>query len=221
MGEALQKIRSGLLPAHVQLVAVSKTRPVEQILALYQQGQKVFGENKVQELVPKYEALPRDIEWHLIGHLQTNKVKYIASFVHMVHSVDSLKLLQEIERQAKKNNRVISCLLQIHIAKEETKFGMDDNEMTQLLEETVVHPDNYRHVQIAGLMGMATNTGNESQVRNEFHHLKQLYDTVRKKYFSFQPHFKELSMGMSADYKIALEEGSTMVRIGSLLFGAR
>ena len=221
MGEALQKIRSELLPAHVQLVAVSKTKPVEQILALYQQGQKLFGENKVQELVPKYEALPRDIEWHLIGHLQTNKVKYIASFVQMIHSVDSLRLLQEIERQAKKNNRVISCLLQIHIAKEETKFGMDENEMTRLLEEIVVHPDNYRHVQIAGLMGMATNTGNESQVSNEFHYLKQLYDTIREKYFSFQPHFKELSMGMSADYKIALEEGSTMVRIGSLLFGAR
>lgn len=221
MKETLQNIQSELLPAHARLVAVSKTRSVVEILDLYHQGQKAFGENRVQELVPKYEALPKDIEWHLIGHLQTNKVRYIASCVHLIHSVDSSRLLEEINRQAKKNRRIIPCLLQIHIAREETKFGMDENELNRLLEELIVHPDDYRQVQITGLMGMATNTDNKEQVRNEFQYLKGLFDSVKQKYFPHHPYFKELSMGMSADYRIAIEEGSTMVRIGSLLFGER
>lgn len=218
---ALSAILKELKPTQAKLVAVSKTKPLEDILAMHEVGQKAFGENYVQELVQKYEALPKDIEWHFVGHLQTNKVKYIVPFVHLIHGVDSIKLLREINKQARKNNRIVNCLLQIHIAKEETKYGMDERELIQLLEDVIVHADSYHHVHIVGLMGMATNTAEESLIRQEFRYLRQLFDRVRKEYFSFHPYFKEISMGMSADYKIALEEGSTMVRIGSLLFGTR
>lgn len=200
------------LPPHVTLVAVSKTHPVEAIKRLYDEGQRIFGENKVQELISKQPLLPKDIQWHLIGHLQTNKVKYIAPFVSMIHSVDSLKLLREINKQALKANRVIDCLLQVHIAMEETKFGLSETELDEILssEETRA----FQNVRLLGLMGMATNTENETLIRNEFKKLKSLFDLQRSR-------FSVLSMGMSSDYKIAIEEGSTMIRIGSLLFGGR
>ena len=202
---------------HARLVAVSKIKPVSDILALYEAGQRIFGENYVQELVDKASQLPQDIQWHFIGHLQSNKVKYIASFVSMIHGVDSLKLLQEINKQAAKHNRAIDCLLQIHIATEETKFGLDEQELYQLLDQASGLP----HVRMAGLMGMASNTDDEAQIHREFAGLKALHGHVKAKYFPDTGDFKELSTGMSGDYKIALEEGSTLVRIGSLLFGAR
>ncbi len=207
------------LPPTVRLVAVSKTQSPEKIMALYQQGQKIFGENKVQELTEKQEALPKDIEWHFIGHLQTNKVKYIAPFVHCIHSVDSLKLLQEIDRQAKKHERVIQCLLQFHVAEEETKFGLNLKEAEELLQA----PDFqlFKNANIAGVMGMATFTDDPGQVRREFRQLKNIFDTLKKKHYEEQPQFREISMGMSGDYKIAVEEASTMVRIGTALFGGR
>ncbi len=204
---------------NVTLVAVSKTHPPERIDELYRQGQRVFGENKVQELAAKYEALPKDIEWHLIGHLQTNKVKLIAPFVHMIHSVDSLRLLQEIDKQAQKAGRVIDCLLQFHIAEEETKFGLDEQEARNLLES----PE-YRAltaVRICGVMGMASFTEDVSRVRAEFRHLRHIFKQLKTDYFADTPWFKEISMGMSGDWALAVEEGSTMVRIGSLLFGER
>jgi PLP dependent protein len=202
-----------------RLVAVSKTKPVQDILALYNAGQRIFGENKVQELLPKYNALPKDIEWHLIGHLQTNKVKSIAPFVAMIESVDSLKLLEEIDKQAAKNKRTIPCLLQVFIATEETKFGLDESELFALLGS-----DEYKAMQnisICGLMGMATNTRNETQVAAEFNQLFHLFQKIKKQFFADKPGFKEISMGMSADYKIALKCGSTLVRLGSILFGER
>lgn len=192
----------------VTLVAVSKTKPVEDIQALYDMGQRDFGENYVQELVEKEAVLPKDIRWHFIGHLQSNKVKYIAPFVHLVHGVDSLKLLKEINKQAAKNNRVIDCLLQIHIAKEETKFGFDEQEFQQL-----TLPGDLKNIRITGLMGMASFSDDKDLVREEFRNLKRLYDTDAR--------LSTLSMGMSGDYTIAIEEGSNMVRIGSLLFGER
>lgn len=199
----------------ITLVAVSKTKPNEKILEAYNGGHRDFGENRVQELVPKYEALPKDIRWHQIGHLQTNKVKYIAPFVHLVHSTDSEKLLAEIDRQAKKNNRVIPVLLQIFIAQEETKFGFSPEEAQAFLAD---EPEKkYPNVQICGLMGMATNTEDESQVRAEFRRLKQLFDQFRIQHSTFNI----LSMGMSSDWKMAVEEGSTLVRIGSTIFGER
>ncbi len=200
---------------NVTLVAVSKTKPVELLLEAYNAGQLIFGENKVQEMVAKHEQMPEDIEWHLIGHLQSNKVKYIASFVSLIHSVDSLKLLETIDKEAKKNNRVIDCLLQIYIADEETKFGLDEAELNVLLaSETYKKMQN---IKVVGLMGMATNTDDESKIRNEFRKLKAIYDklAIGNKQFAI------LSMGMSSDYKIAVEEGSTMVRVGSLIFGDR
>lgn len=200
-----------------RLVAVSKIKPVADILALYEAGQRIFGENYVQELVDKASQLPQDIQWHFIGHLQSNKVKYIAPFVSMIHGVDSLKLLQEINKQAAKQNRVIDCLLQMHIATEETKFGLDEQELYQLLDQAT----GLNNVRIAGLMGMASNTDDEAQIRREFQALKTLHDAVHTKFFAGSGDFKELSTGMSGDYKIALAEGSTLVRIGSLLFGAR
>jgi pyridoxal phosphate enzyme (YggS family) len=206
---------------HARLVAVSKTKPAEDILTLYHAGQKIFGENYVQELVEKESILPKDIQWHFIGHLQTNKVKYIAPFINMIHSVDDIKLLKEVNKQAAKINRVIDCLLQIHIATEETKFGMDEDELIHLLKEIMVHPENYHHIRLCGLMGMATNTVNQALIRKEFQSLKSLLEKVREKYIAHPQYFKELSMGMSNDYKIALEEGSTLLRIGSLLFGKR
>ena len=197
------------------LVAVSKTKPIEAIQALYDLGQRDFGENYVQELVEKHEQLPKDIRWHFIGHLQSNKVKYIAPFVHLIHGVDSFNLLKEINKQALKNNRIIDCLLQIHIAKEETKFGFEAHELSELYE---LHE--LKNVNIIGLMGMASFTTDESLIRREFEELKKCFDAnTQLSTFNFQ--LSTLSMGMSADYKIALEEGSTMVRIGSLLFGER
>lgn len=197
------------------LVAVSKTKPVEDIQALYNLGQRDFGENYVQELVDKEAVLPKDIRWHFIGHLQSNKVKYIAPFVHLIHGVDSFSLLKEINKQAAKNNRVIDCLLQMHIAKEETKFGLDEKELHELLELPGLRE--LTNIRIVGLMGMASFSTDEALIRKEFQTLKQLLNQLPTS--NFQP--ATLSCGMSGDYKIAIEEGSTMVRIGSLLFGER
>ncbi len=203
------------LPPTVQLVAVSKTQPAEVIIEAYQTGQRQFGENKVQELLSKYEQLPRDIEWHLIGHLQTNKVKYIAPFVNLIQSVDSLKLLQEIDKQAKKNERMINCLLQIYIAKEETKFGLSFEEALKLVNSDEFNQ--LKNSQVIGLMGMASNTENQQQIRSEFHSLKIFLEQIQ----ATHPFISTLSMGMSSDYKIAIEEGSTLIRVGSTLFGER
>jgi pyridoxal phosphate enzyme (YggS family) len=202
-----------------RLVAVSKTQPTEAILNLYDQGQRIFGENKVQEMVSKHEALPKDIEWHLIGHLQSNKVKYMASFVAMIHSVDSLKLLEEINRQAERNHRVINCLLQFKINDEETKFGLDQKEAFALLE-SASYPT-LQNIRLCGVMGMASFVEDEAQIRQEFKALHQIFDALKARYFPNDDNFKEISMGMSDDYPIAVAEGSTLVRIGTLLFGAR
>ena len=207
------------LPPTVTLVAVSKTKPVEDILSIYHCGQKVFGENKVQELCSKFESMPKDIEWHLIGHLQTNKVKYIASFVSLIHAVDSLKLLQEINKQAQKHNRVINCLLQIYIAKEESKFGLDFDEAISIL-----HSPEFvalEHINIVGLMGMATNTDDQSIVKKEFTQLENFYQELKKDNTITHCNFSTLSMGMSNDYALAIDCGSNMVRIGSSIFGNR
>tara|TARA_Y100000385_G_C12950705_1_gene575339 strand:+ start:230 stop:868 length:639 start_codon:yes stop_codon:yes gene_type:complete len=199
------------LADNVHLVAVSKTKPNELIIEAYGAGQRIFGENKVQELVEKEESLPKDIEWHMIGHLQTNKVKYIAPFVSLIHAVDSKKLIKEINKRAKQNNRVIPCLLQVHIAQEESKFGLDKDGVIEILKT------DFPNVSIVGLMGMATYTDNKNQVRKEFKYLKDSYDELKES----QPNFSILSMGMSGDYSIAIEEGSNMVRIGSSIFGER
>lgn len=211
--ENLKHIQS-TLPQNVTLVAVSKTKPKEDIQTLYEAGHRVFGENKVQEMVDKYEQLPKDIQWHMIGHLQKNKVKYMASFVHLIHSVDSEDLLKEINKQATKHNRVISCLLQIHIAQEETKFGMDEQEAQSVLSS---YKTEFANVKIVGLMGMATFTEDENQIRKEFNYLKSLFDTLKSEHSELEI----LSMGMSGDYQMAIEEGSTMVRVGSSIFGER
>lgn len=206
------------------LVAVSKTKPAEDIMELYNMGQRDFGENYVQELVGKYEQLPKDIRWHYIGHLQSNKVKYIAPFVHLIHGVDSLSLLKEINKQALKNNRIIDCLLQIYIAKEETKFGLDADELEAIITSDL---SELKNIRICGLMGMASFSNNLDLVRSEFNHLKNLFDqyaqpqTTNQKLPTTNHQLQTLSMGMSSDYKIAVEEGSNMVRIGSLLFGER
>ena len=213
---ALQKIRRQLAEKNAQLVAVSKTQPNEAVWALYEAGQRVFGENRVQELVAKHEALPKDIEWHLIGSLQTNKVKYIAPFVRLIHSVDSLRLLEEIDRQAARCGRTIDCLLQIKIAREETKQGMSPEEARALLASAEYRA--LRHVRLVGLMGMASFSEDEAQVRAEFRSLKTFFDAVRGAFFPDSAHFAVLSMGMSGEYALALEEGSNMVRVGSLLF---
>ncbi len=215
----LGKILAQLAPTQTKLIAVSKTHPPEQVMELYDQGQHIFGENRVQELVAKYEALPKDIEWHLIGHLQTNKVKYIAPFVACIQSVDSWKLLEEIDKQAAKKGRVIDCLLQFHVAEEETKFGLDMAEAEELLQ----NPDfqNLKNVRITGVMGMATFTDDQTQVRREFQHLRSIFEELKVRFFAEQPSFKEISMGMSGDYLLAIAEGSTMVRVGTLLFGGR
>lgn len=206
------------LRGRARLIAVTKTKPVPQLREAYDAGCRLFGENKVQEMADKQPQLPPDVQWHLIGHLQTNKVKYIAPFVALIHSVDSLKLLQEIDKQAAKHHRVIDCLLQIHIADEEAKFGLSPDEAETLL--TAPELDRLAHMRITGLMGLATNTDDQAQVRREFRGLKQLYDTLAA---IQRPtiQFHELSMGMSGDYRIAVEEGSTLVRIGSAIFGAR
>ena len=207
------------LPKNVRLVAVSKTKPNELIREVYNAGQRVFGENKAQELIAKQPELPKDIKWHFIGHLQTNKVKYITPFVSMIESVDRLKLLKEINKQAQKNERKIDCLLQFHIADEETKFGFSKDEAIQMLESELYQ--SFNNVKIAGVMGMATFTEDMNQVRKEFKVLKNIFDFFKEKYFKDNDDFKEISMGMSGDYHIAIEEGSTNVRIGTAIFGQR
>ena len=218
IAENIDQIKSKL-PASVQLVAVSKTKPAEFIREAYNQGQRAFGENKVQEMVGKYEELPKDIRWHFIGHLQTNKVKYIAPFVHLIHGVDSFKLLKSIDAEAKKVDRVIPCLLQFHIAEEDTKFGFSTDEALEMLNYEEFK--SLKHVNILGVMGMATFTNDDNQVRKEFAFLKTILAKLKSEYFAEAPDFKEISMGMSGDYQIAVEEGSTMVRIGSTIFGER
>lgn len=207
------------IPSHVTLVAVSKTKTATEIMEVYNYGIRDFGENKVQELVSKYEQLPKDIRWHLIGHLQTNKVKYIAPFVHCIHSVDSLKLLKEINKEAIKNNRTISCLFQIHIAKEETKFGFSWEELIDCINHEEFGA--LKNVQISGVMGMATYTPDENLIRSEFEELKSYFNELRQTYFAENQSFKEISMGMSSDFELATNAGSTMVRVGSSIFGER
>ncbi len=203
----------------VILLAVSKTKPAAELQEAYDAGQRLFGENQVQELVEKYEQLPKDIEWHLIGHLQSNKVKYIAPFISMIQSVDSLKLLQEINKHAQKANRVIDCLLQIYIADEETKFGLGFDEAIELLRSEEFA--DLKNIRIRGLMGIATNTDSEKQINDEYYELKTFFDGIKVSYFRKDDSFNILSMGMSADYKLAIEQGSNMVRLGSTIFGSR
>lgn len=207
------------LPAQVKLVAVSKFHPNESIERAYRAGQRIFGESKVQELTGKYETLPKDIEWHFIGHLQTNKVKYIAPYIAMIHAVDSYKLLAEIDKQAAKNGRVIPCLLEIHIAQEESKYGFTFQECREMLEGG--EWKNLTHICIAGLMGMATFTEDETEIKREFNSLKQFFNEIKQNYFADRDTFREISMGMSHDYPLAIEAGSTLVRVGSKIFGER
>ena len=207
------------IPNHVTLVAVSKTKSNEEITPIYDDGQRIFGENKVQELCDKYETLPKDIQWHLIGHLQTNKVKYIAPFVAMIHAVDSLKLLVEINKQAQKNKRIIPCLLQFHIAEEESKFGLSLDEAHELLNNESY--SDLKNIQIVGVMGMATFTEDSNLIKKEFKSLKSIFDLLKNEFFNQSTEFKVVSMGMSGDYELAIAEGSTMVRIGSKIFGQR
>ncbi len=213
----LNQIKSQL-PPHVTLVAVSKTKPISDLMEAYNAGQRIFGENKIQEMTGKWEQMPKDIEWHMIGHVQTNKVKFMAEYVSLIHGVDSLKLLQEINKQAKKHNRVIDCLLQIHIAEEETKFGLDEEDLNHIL--TSEDFKSLENIRIVGLMGMATFTENQNQIEKEFSHLKTIFDKVAA---SKDPinRVSILSMGMSGDYQLAISCGSTMVRIGSSIFGTR
>lgn len=213
----LQLIKDSL-PEHVHLVAVSKTKPVSDLMQAYEAGQRIFGENKIQEMTDKWEQMPRDIQWHMIGHVQTNKVKYMAPYVSLIHGVDSLKLLKEIDRQAKRYRRIIPCLLQIYIAKEETKFGLSQAELLE-----IIHSDDFKalqNIKVIGLMGMASFTDNEDIIRNEFTELKHIFDYIQP-YQLDNCHFQQLSMGMSGDYKIAIECGSTIIRIGSSIFGHR
>ena len=215
-----KEIKEKLSAYNATLIAVSKTKPVEDIQALYALDQRDFGENYVQELTEKQSGLPADIRWHFIGHLQSNKVKYIMPFVHLIHGVDDYKLLKEINKQAAKHNRVIDCLLQVHIAQEETKFGLSDKELEQIVHDVTNNVSLFSNICIKGFMSMASNTDDSNKIRDEFHHLKALFDKyVTLSATNFQ--LSILSMGMSSDYVMALEEGSTMVRIGSLLFGAR
>jgi len=216
--ENLQKIKADL-PPHIKLVAVSKFHSKESIEEVYETGHKVFGESRVQELMAKEQQLPSDIEWHLIGHLQTNKIKYIIPFIHTIQSVDSWKVLLELNKQASKINRAINCLLEIHIAKEDSKFGFTFDSCRNLLETE--DWESLKNIRIAGLMGMATYSDNEALIREEFKSLKSFYEELKTKYFEKKDYFKEISMGMSHDYKIAIEEGATIVRIGSSIFGER
>ena len=222
----LNNIKSQL-PTHVTLVAVSKTKPISDLMEAYDAGQRIFGENYVQELVEKQEQMPNDIQWHFIGHLQSRKVKLIAPFVSLIHGVDSLKLLQEINKQAAKNNRVIDCLLQVFIAEEESKFGLDEQELNEILEQVKNDKENYKNIRIVGLMGMATFTENQNQIEKEFKHLKTIFDTITSRTDAINRvspeniDIKILSMGMSGDYQLAISCGSTMVRIGSSIFGTR
>ncbi|MDO4185606.1 MAG: YggS family pyridoxal phosphate-dependent enzyme [Bacteroidales bacterium] len=218
IGEAIKSIQQ-TLPEGVRLIAVSKFHSETDILEAYKAGQRLFGENHVQELTQKHESLPADIEWHFIGHLQTNKVKYIAPFVSLIHSIDSLKLLKVVDKEAAKVNRIIPCLLQMHIAQEETKFGFSREECLEMLNFGAL--SELKHVQICGLMGMATNTDNTAQVKKEFHSLHTFFEELKQTYFHEDAAFKELSMGMSEDYPIAIEEGSTLIRVGTMIFGQR
>jgi pyridoxal phosphate enzyme (YggS family) len=204
------------LPEHVTLVAVSKTKPVSDLMQAYEAGQRIFGENKIQEMTEKWEEMPKDIQWHMIGHVQSNKVKFMAPYVTLIHGVDSLKLLQEINKQALKNNRSIDCLLQIYIAEEESKFGLDENELNELLTSSEFKE--LKNIRILGLMGMATFTEDQNQIKKEFTHLKSIFDSIQKLQIV---DLKTISMGMSGDYQLAIECGSTMVRIGSSIFGGR
>jgi pyridoxal phosphate enzyme (YggS family) len=213
--ENLEELRREI-PSRVKLIAVSKMQSLQHILEAYASGQRRFGENKAQDLCSKHPLLPADIEWHFIGHLQTNKVKYIAPFVHVIQSIDSLKLLCEIDKEALRNNRIIECMLQIYIATEETKFGLDFTEAGNLLSSEEFRK--MKHVKIIGLMGMATNTPDVARIQTEFKTLKFYFDNLAKKYFPKDPDFREISLGMSGDYRIAIEQGSTMVRIGSAIF---
>lgn len=218
VSENIQKLLEDI-PSHINLIPISKTKPEEIILEAYNSGFKIFGENKVQEIVRKHENLPVDIEWHMVGHMQTNKVKYLAPFIHLVHGIDSLKLLKIVNKEAVKAGRTINTLLQIHIASEETKFGFSKEEVYSLLDSAdfrILH-----NVKIMGVMGMATYTSDQSQIRKEFQALFKFFERVKTEYFLEDSDFKEISMGMSADYKIAIDEGSTMIRIGSLIFGNR
>lgn len=215
--ENLEKIKAEI-PSQVTLVAVSKTKPVSVLMEAYDAGQRIFGENKVQEMTEKWEHMPKDVQWHMIGHVQTNKVKYMAPFVSLIHGVDSLKLLREINKQAEKNNRIINCLLQMFIAEEDTKFGLDEHELAEILQSDELKT--FKNIRIVGLMGMATFTENQEQIKREFLHLKSIYD----KYGLLTTdncQLTTLSMGMSGDFQIAIECGSTMVRIGSSIFGSR
>ena len=216
--ENLAKIKA-TVPEGVTLVAVSKTKPVSDVKEAYEAGQRIFGENHALEMRDKHEVLPHDIQWHFIGHLQTNKIKYIIPFVTLIHSIDSANLLEAVNKEAKKHERVVDCLLQFHIAQEETKFGLDLDEARQLLESETFKA--MQNVRICGVMGMATFTDDMEQVRKEFKHLKDIFNILKKDYFEDQEQFREISMGMSDDYPIAIEEGATLVRVGSKIFGAR
>ena len=215
----ISAIKKEIGTRNVKLIAVSKTKPVESILEAYEAGHRLFGENMVQELVEKHEKLPKDIEWHLIGHLQTNKVKYIAPFINLIHSVDSLKLIQEINKQALKHDRIIDCLLQLEIADEETKFGMDMAEAIELLRSNEFQE--LKNVRICGVMGIATFTDNPNMTAEEFYELKTFFNGLKDTFFRKDPAFKEISMGMSGDYHLAIEKGSTLIRLGSTIFGGR
>lgn len=218
IGENLKQVKATLKP-NVRLVAVSKYHPVDDLQQAYDAGQRVFGESHVQELMAKREVMPEDVEWHFIGHLQTNKVKYLVSFVSLVHSVDSIKLLKEIDKQARKAGRVVDVLLQLHVAVEETKFGFTPEDVADMLEEGTWKE--WEHVRIVGLMTMATNTDDEMQIAAEFEQVHTLFLKLKERFFADEPAFRELSMGMSGDYLIAQEHGSTMVRVGSMIFGER
>ena len=207
------------LPDNVTLVAVSKTKPVSDLMEAYEAGQRIFGENKIQEMAEKFEQMPKDIEWHMIGHVQTNKVKFMASFVSLVHGVDSSRLLEEINKQALKNNRIIDCLLQVYIAEEETKFGLNESELNELLQSDAF--TQLKNIKIKGLMGMATFTDDQNQIQKEFNHLKSIFDRLAQSQKSDNCEMEILSMGMSGDYQLAIDCGSTMVRIGSSIFGTR
>lgn len=218
IGRNISEIKNAL-PEGVRLVAVTKTKPPEIIEEAYISGHKIFGENKVQELVQKYEKMPKDIEWHFIGHLQSNKTKYIVPFVSMIHGIDSFKILQAVNKEAARHDRTIPCLLQFHIARESTKFGLSREEAIDILESGAL--SEMKNIRIAGVMGMATFTDDTVMVRGEFRMLREIFEELKRNYFTEDPLFKEISMGMSDDYNIAVEEGSTIVRIGSIIFGSR
>ena len=219
IAQNLLNIKSSL-PSTVTLVAVSKTKPISDLMEAYDAGQRIFGENKIQEMAEKWEAMPKDIEWHMIGHVQTNKVKFMAPFVSLIHGVDSMKLLEEINKQAKKNNRIIDCLLQVYIAEEESKFGLDEEELAGIIRFITQNKEIYKNIRIVGLMGMATFTDSKEQIKKEFTQLKSIFDKLQP-LKTANCKLQTVSMGMSGDYQLAIECGSTMVRIGSSIFGGR